>query len=59
MKSVVGEFCSLPNHSPDPSTRRRREDCKNPNAAGQGIWVDARRWGHVARLLSGGADAHS
>jgi hypothetical protein len=29
------------------STRRRREHCKNPNAAGQAVWVDARQWGSV------------
>jgi hypothetical protein len=27
--------------------RRRREHCKNPNAAGQAVWVDARQWGSV------------
>ena len=25
--------------------RRRREHCKNPNAAGQSVWVNAREWG--------------
>ena len=29
-------------------SRRRREHCKNPNAAGQVVWVDARHWGRVA-----------
>jgi hypothetical protein len=33
---------------PDLSTRRRREHCKNPNAAGRAVWVDARAWGCVA-----------
>ena len=36
-----------PRFLPDLSTRRRGEHCKNPNAAGQGVWVDARRWGPV------------
>jgi hypothetical protein len=27
--------------------RRRREHCKNPNAAGQAVWVDALQWGSV------------
>ena len=34
---------------PFPS-RRRREHSKNPNAAGQVVWVDGRHWGRVARL---------
>jgi hypothetical protein len=29
-------------------SRRRREHCKNPSAAGQGVWVSAREWGRVA-----------
>jgi len=24
-----------------------REECKNPDAAGQAVWVDARHWGSV------------
>jgi hypothetical protein len=28
-------------------SRRRREHCRNPNAAGQVVWVDVRQWGSV------------
>jgi hypothetical protein len=44
-------------HHPAPGTpllegalrwRRRREHCKNPNAAGQAICVGTRNWGRVA-----------
>jgi transposase len=31
--------------------RRRREHCKNANAAGQVVWVDTRSWGRVDRCL--------
>jgi hypothetical protein len=27
--------------------RRRKEHCKNPNAAGQVVWVASRQWGRV------------
>ena len=37
----------MPTRLPDLSARRRREHCKNPNTAGQGIWVSAREWGLV------------
>src|SRR5438552_13043817 len=36
-----------PRSPPVLSTRRRREHCKNPNTAGQAVWVDARHWGSV------------
>jgi hypothetical protein len=34
-----------PRSLPDLSTRRRREHRKNPNAAGQTVWVDSSGWG--------------
>jgi hypothetical protein len=27
---------------------RRRKQCRNPNAAGQSVWVSAHDWGRVA-----------
>jgi hypothetical protein len=30
------------------ASRRRTEHCKNPNAGGQVVWVEARQWGRVA-----------
>jgi hypothetical protein len=35
---------------PDLFTRRRREHCKNPNAAGQSVWVSAREWGRLTEV---------
>ena len=34
-------------------SRRRREHCKNPNAAGKAVWVDARHWGSVEMTARG------
>jgi hypothetical protein len=40
--------CSLRAEVPLTTTqRRRKEHCKNPNAAGHAVWVVARDWGRA------------